>query len=77
MSNYFDWRKQPSSEKRLKGLPPDGVHGEDEAVHEERMAQRLLTPEERAAIKSMMQRAATSNSGQPRKLICFGTGNQY
>lgn len=44
---------------------------EDEAVYEERMAQRLLTPEEREEIRAMMKRRIAKG-----QLICFGTGSK-
>ena len=59
--------------KKLSGTPPE-LCFEDEFAFEERMARVLLTPEERAEIRAMMYPKLRTD--EPKKLICFGTGNK-
>lgn len=62
-----------SEPKRLNGAALD-LYFEDEMAYEERMARKLLTPEEREEIKAMMR--PTIRPEEPHKLICFGTGSK-
>lgn len=61
--------------QRPNGASLEWLDFEDEAMYYERLANRLLTHEEREQIKAMMR--PTIRQEDPRQLICFGTGSKW